>query len=314
MFNEILDSCKYVVDNANDVKIDYASIDNLIKNMDYINHSHWLQSSPFGILDFDTKDIVSFLILYHSVGFSYWGNPKWTIETENGQLDGAYAMMFLLINEMKNNPDFLNPTFLQSLSKDDLKRILKGNVEIPLLEERYSNIISISKSINNNMNGDFYGFIKDVTSDTELFKIIISNFNVFNDISNYKEKKVQFYKLAQLLVSDLLHIREIKEKIPVDYSHLLGCADYKIPQVMRGLGILEYSSKLAGLIDNQQEILKDSSYEVEIRASMLVAINIINEKSGARFCPIEINDCIWLNGQDKLKKLLPYHLTRTTFY
>ena len=60
------------------------------------------------------------------------------------------------------------------------------------------------------------------------------------------------YKLAQLLTSDILHIRELKENIKVDYSHLVGCADYKIPQVMRGLGILEYNRKLADIIDNRK--------------------------------------------------------------
>ena len=29
------------------------------------------------------------------------------------------------------------------------------------------------------------------------------------------------------------------------YFHLVGCSDYKIPQVMQGLGILEYSDKHA---------------------------------------------------------------------
>ena len=57
-----------------------------------------------------------------------------------------------------------------------------------------------------------------------------------------------------MLTSDILHIRELKENIRMDYSHLIGCADYKIPQVMRGLGILEYNDKLANIIDNKKEI------------------------------------------------------------
>jgi hypothetical protein len=48
------------------------------------------------------------------------------------------------------------------------------------------------------------------------------------------------YKLAQLLTSDILHIRELKESIKVYY---------KISQVMSGLGIIEYSDKLAYIID-----------------------------------------------------------------
>ena len=92
------------------------------------------------------------------------------------------------------------------------------------------------------MNGNFYEFIKDITIDMELFNIIIKYFPNFNDV-------------AQLLTSDILHIREIKENIKVDYSNLVGCADYKIPQVMRGLGILEYGVELSELIDNKKQFV-----------------------------------------------------------
>ncbi len=314
MFDKILVSCKCVVENADYVKINNNKIDELVKGLKSIEDTHWLQSSPYGILDLSIEQIVNFLLLYHSIGFSYWGNPKWTIETDEGKLDGAFAMMYVLINEIKNNPDFLNPIYLQSLKRDELKEILKGNVEIPLFEERYCNIISMAKTISTNMSGNFYNYIKNINNDEELFKVLIENFKYFNDVSIYKGEPVYFYKLAQLLTSDILHIRKIKEKVNVNYEHLLGCADYKIPQVMRNLGVLEYSRDLEELINNKKEIIKDSNYEIEIRASVIVAIDIINKKTLYKFCPIMINDYIWIMGQDSSIKAFPYHLTRTRFY
>ena len=314
MFVKILDSCKYVVANAEHVRISIAKIDELAKDLYSIKDIHWLQSSPYGILDLSIEEIVNFLLLYHSIGFSYWGNPKWTVETKDGELDGAFAMLYVLINEIKNNTEFLKPSYLQNLTRIELKRILKGNVEIPLFDERYSNIINMAKTINTNMNGDFYDYIKNINNDEELFKVLIDNFEYFNDVSIYKNKKVYFYKLAQLLTSDILHIRVIKEKANVNYTHLLGCADYKIPQVMRNLGILEYSSELERIVNNKEVILKNSNYEIEIRASVMVVIDIINRRTLYKFCPIMINDYIWLMGQDSSNKLLPYHLTRTNFY
>ena len=127
-------------------------------------------------------------------------------------------------------------------------------------------------------------------------------------------KKIYFYKLAQLLTSDILHIRELKENIKVDYSHLVGCSDYKIPQVMRGLGILEYSDKLSNIIDNKKEIEVNSEYEIEIRANMLVAIDLIKKKLENKVCAIDINDYIWSQGRNKTIELKPYHLTRNTNY
>jgi hypothetical protein len=175
MFNKILDSCKYVTENAEHVRINKDKINELVKNIKNVDGTHWLQKSTYGLLDLSIEEIVDFLLLYHSIGFSYWGDPKWSIKTEYGDLDGAYAMIFVLIKEIKCNPQFLKPTYLQRLSLTELRTILKGNVEIPLLQERYSNIINMAKSINDNMNGSFYNYIKQVHNDEELLQPQDSN-------------------------------------------------------------------------------------------------------------------------------------------
>ena len=47
---------------------------------------------------------------------------------------------------------------------------------------------------------------------------------------------------------------------------------------------------------------------------MVVAINLIKKELNNKVSAIDINDTIWSFSQDKTKKLLPYHLTRTLFY
>ena len=250
------------------------------------------------------------MLVYEAIDFSFWGNPKWTIDIPTGKEDGSIALLYVILKYVreKNTTDFSN------ITKDEFREILKGNVEIPLFEERYHIIRDVSKIVNENMNGNFYEFIKGITIDMELFNIIIKYFPNFKDERKYREKTIYFYKLAQLLTSDILHIRELKENIKVDYSHLVGCSDYKIPQVMRGLGILEYSDKLSNIIDNKKEIEVNSEYEIEIRANMLVAIDLIKKKLENKVCAIDINDYIWSQGRNKNIELKLYHLTRNTNY
>ena len=200
------------------------------------------------------------------------------------------------------------------MSLEQFKEILKGNVDIPLLEERYRIITGIARIVNEKMNGSFYDYIRGMTNDKEIFEIILNNFSSFEDTRTYQDRTIYFYKLAQLLTSDILHVIKNKEHIEVDYSNLLGCADYKIPQVMQGFGILEYDDELSLLLDSKTEIKENSEYEVEIRASMIVVINYIWEQIGESIDRIDINDFIWSKGQDKTKKYKPYHLTRTTSY
>ena len=286
MLDKIVSTTQYVANNSINVKINEEKINEFVKSIKEIKLSHWLSYSPYNLLDLPIEMIINLLLVYESIDFSFWGNPKWTIDTDNGKEDGSIALLYAILKYVKDN----NSTDFSNITKDEFKKILKGNVEIPLFEERYNIIKNVSKIANEKMNGNFYTFIKDITTDIELFEVIIKYFKNFKDERTYNNKNVYFYKLAQLLTSDILHIRELKENIKVDYSHLVGCADYKIPQVMRGLGILEYNDKLASIIDT------------------------IKEKLENKFYSIDINDYIWTQGRNKSLDLKPYHLTRTINY
>lgn len=307
---KVLTTSYFVVENAKHVEINQTAIQNFVKENNFEKSSHWLASNPFHLLDLKIEDIVNFLVIFDSIDCSFWGNPKWQMETEDGKEDGSFALMYALL-KLRKEKGHLN---FQEISFDEFRKCLAGNVEIPLLKERYDTVFEISKTINEKMNGNFYQYIKNITSDFLLFHTIIQHFPSLEDSRTYLGKKVYFYKLAQLLTSDILNIRKIKENISVDCSHLVGCSDYKIPQVLRGLGILGYDKELSKIVDNQEEIEENSSYEVEIRASMIVAIDLLKKELKNKMDAIDINDIIWTFSQDKTRKLLPYHLTRTMNY
>jgi Protein of unknown function (DUF2419). len=315
MLNKILETNKFVVDSAKHVKINYQKADDLINELLAFDNIHYLTKAPYDVYGMDTKDIINFLLIYDSIDFSFWGEPKWTITTRGGKtLDGGIALLHCLFNWFCNQDITSIFQKLENISIQEFTAVLKGNTEIPLLKERYNIVKGIVKTVNKKMNGDFYSYIKDLRTDKEIFKVILDNFPSFIDTRIYHGKTIYFYKLAQLLTSDILHVLEIKEKQKVNYSNLIGCADYKIPQVMQGFGILEYDSELSTLLENKTEIEENSEYEVEIRASMLVVINYIYEKINKSIDRIDINDFIWGKGQDKTKEYKPYHLTRTTSY
>ena len=309
MLDKIRSSCQYVADNSKYVKINYDKLDKFISNIDCSNLKNWLMYNPYDLLNLDVETIINFLLIFESIDYSFWGQPKWMIDTEEGIKDGSDALLYVMlkyVNKTKN-------TDFTKISLNEFKSILKGNVEIPLLEERYKTVVDISKIVNEKMNGNFYKFIKDITLDTQLFDIIISNFESFKDERKYNGKTIYFYKLAQLLTSDILHIREKLEGINVDYSNLIGCADYKIPQTLRALGIIEYNDELSNIIDLKKPIEISSKYEVEIRASQIVVIEYIHNKLN-NINKIDINDLFFVYSK-KVKSIAnPYHLCMNTNY
>ena len=314
MLDKVLETSKFVVDNAKYVKINYDKANELIDELLKFDNVHYLTKVPYGVYDMSTRDIINFLLIYDSIDFSFWGNPKWTINVNGKDLDGGIALLHCIFNMFDGRDSLEVYKQLENMTLEDFKEILKGNIDIPLLEERYKIASSIAEIVNKKMNGSFYDYIKDMNTDQEIFKTILNNFSGFEDTRTYKGQTVYFYKLAQLLTSDILHVIENKEQKEVDYSNLLGCADYKIPQVMQGFGILEYDTKLSSLLETKTEIEENSEYEVEIRASMIVVINYIWEQIDKSIDRIDINDFIWNKGQDKTKKYKPYHLTRTKSY
>ena len=309
MLDKIKNSCKYVVENSQHVKIDYSKLDDFIANIDCNNLKNWLLYNPYNLLDLDIETLVNFLLVFESIDYSFWGQPKWTIETEDGLKDGSDALLYDMLKYAKK---LGNATF-NDVSFNEFRNILKGNIEIPFLEERYKTISEINEIVNKKMSGNFYKYIKNITSDTELFNLIINNFESFKDERIYDGKVIYFYKLAQLLTSDILHLREEIEKITVDYSNLIGCADYKIPQVLRALGITKYDKELSYMVDNKKEIEISSKYEVEIRASQIFVLGYIKNRLNS-FKSVDINDFLF-NYSKKLKNIVkPYHLCRHKNY
>lgn len=309
MLEDIRTSCKYVCENAKHVNINYNILDEFISKINCNDLKHWLSSNPYNLLELGIEKIINLLLIYESIDYSFWGNPKWTIETDEGLKDGADALLYVMIKYVRenNNTDFSKLTF------EEFSNLLKGNVEIPLIKERYNTIVDIFNIINSKMNGNFYRFIYDIKTDVELMCIIVNNFNQYIDERIYNGKTIYFYKLAQLLTSDILHLRETLENISVDYSHLIGCADYKIPQTLRAIGIIEYDTELSSIVDNKTEIEISSSFEVEIRASQLVVIDYIKEKM-KNVNSIDINDFLFVYSKNVKDIAKPYHLCRNTNY
>lgn len=307
LLDKIKDSTKYVSNNSKYVKINYEKIDEILDNGGFCDIRYWLDSNPFGLLDMNYRDIINFLLVYHTIGdYCFWGDPKWEIDSEVGTLDGSYAIMYILINKFKDSNDF-------NMSYEDFADMLKGNLEIPLLKERYNCLVEMNEYLDG-IGKDFYDEIKDIKVDIELLDYVVSNFSYFKDESTYDGETIYFYKRAQLIVSDILHVRSMVEGIEVDYSNLLGCADYKIPQVMNSLGMLEYDYNVEYKLATKVEIEEGDPVEVEIRANDLVVIDYIYEKLDGKVCRMDINDYIWLLGQDKSKINKNYHRTRTIHY
>jgi hypothetical protein len=155
-------------------------------------------------------------------------------------------------------------------------------------------------------------------SAVQLVDLLAREFSSFRDISTWKGLPVRILKRAQITAVDLygtfagagwgqFH----------DLGALTAFADYKIPQVLRALGILEYSPELAARVDGRELLSPGSAEEVEIRAAMVWAVEWIRQvlaDLGVNRRAFELDWFPWNLGQRPVADERPYHRTRTIFY
>ncbi len=305
-----IEQLKYVVDSSEHVRINDDKILEYIKLLDLNHSSYWFDKEW---LEISEEECIRMMFLIESMNFCFWKEPYFEKIFLGKEHKKSTAMFFCIIDKIKQDGNFLDMSHLLNVTKEELLDIFGGKKELPFLEERYRNFVE-TVTIMNQKQELFYQELYSVKSDEELLDYIVSNFPSFNDVSQYKGKTVCFYKRATLLVHDLFeNSQKIHSNIKT-IDHLLGCADYGIPRTFRHFGILEYSDALSKMVDNRQLIPKDSNYEIEIRANMLYALELIKEslqKNGKQINSIQLDGIIWLTGRNIEGE---HHLTKTIFY
>ena len=94
-------------------------------------------------------------------------------------------------------------------------------------------------------------------------------------------------------------------------------ADYRVPQILRAMKILEYSSDLASKIDSLVEIPCGTEEEIEIRACTVIAVDVLQKKlsdNGINVLVIELDWLLWQIGEKTKDSLAPHHRTLTIYY
>lgn len=312
---QILNSIQFVVNNSSHVRIKEGNIENVINLLNESKKEPWLNSDYLDLEKYSENQILIYMILCESLNFCYWDSDiKWKIEYKGEWYSGSFGLFYAISKAIQKGYDLLNVEYIENITIEQLDEIFKGTTSIPLLKERYNIIKQLACELKS---------IKDISKsldsngDIELLNKIINNFSNFKDISIYKGQKIYFFKRAILLVGDLiLNVASIKAKV-INDNNMPGCADYKIPQVLRHLGILEYSNELADIIDSEQTIEHDSEMEVEIRANMLYAIELIKNRlhqKGINMSSVQIDNALWLLSKNKEFKDKPHHLTKTIYY
>src|SRR6266851_929717 len=217
--------------------------------------------------------------------------------------------------------------YLSTMSREDLAYIFRGvqsadgaaEEMIPLFEQRLEHVHEVGRVLLERYDGQFAHAVKQAEgSAVKLTLLLAQDFSSFRDVARYRGREVRFFKRAQICVADLHGAFSGRYWGTFsDLDKLTIFADYKLPQVLRHYGLLEYQHSLAERVDKQELLAAGGEAEVELRAATIWACELLRREmsdvAGRVITAVEIDQLLWYLGQNA-SDMRPYHRTRTIYY
>jgi putative queuosine salvage protein len=273
---------------------------------------------------------VNWLLLLDALNFCFWAEkdqPRWRIDYHGEMLDGYWAEAAALTRAIEEGIALWDAKYLSTMSREDLAYIFRSppgedgsdGVMIPLFDARLAHVQEVGRVLLERYDGQFaHAVEKDGGSAVNLALLLVQDFSSFRDVAIYQGHEVRFFKRAQICVADLYGAFGGKGwGAFTDLDKLTIFADYKLPQVMRHYGVLEYEPRLAERVDNQELLQPGGEEEVELRAATIWACELLRGEmsriSGQIITAVEVDQLLWHLGQNS-SEMRPYHRTRTIYY
>ena len=318
---KVLETAKNVAEKSRQVRIDKQALVRFSRKLvqDRVKVPPWNYLYHFCGR---SEEMVSYLLVVDSLNFCFWpasGKDTWEIEYQSGRLSGYYALAASLKEAIESGIPITKADYIADLSLDRLKQILGGRGELQLLEHRLAILNELGRLLAGEYGGNAHRLVESAgKSALRLAQLLAEKLSSFQDTSEYLGHKVFFYKRAQIFVADLYGAFDGKEwGSYVDMDKLTAFADYKLPQVLRHLGILRYARSLAQKVDQRIFLEAGSPEEVEIRANTIWAVELIRKELvllGKARRAFEVDSILWNMSQDPAIKTRPHHRTVTIFY
>lgn len=320
----ILASTKAVMERAKHVAINGKAVEQnarwigeyLKEHADFPDHGHRLTG------DFETD--VQLIFFESMMGFCFWTlpkQPKWAIDMPDGEkADGWYGVCAAFQRAHNEGVPVTDVKFLMNVGKQEVQNIFRSatEAEIPLLDERVRILNENAGILQEHFDGKVTNFLTATGNDAvKLFELLIKYFPSYRDVAKYNGREVVFLKIAHLLALDFGYRLPHQSQRPFlkNFDKLCVFADYKLPQLLRNFGVLEYDERLSKIVDSYTMIPAGSPEETEIRSGAIWGVELLRQRLPS-YSAIQVGHVIWLTSQDQKfqSQIKPYHRTYTTFY
>lgn len=323
----VLQSVKSMIDLAEHVTTNLDAVQRVAGWMAYEEFTFPRGGSAemFGVGD-DPDRVIDVTMLIAALNFAFTDfdtGVKFEVERGGETHSDSEAMFVRIAEALEAGVPIDDGGYMAQVSRDDLAEIFRGNIEMPMLDERAEILNQIGETLVDRYDGSFSNFVRDCApamyaGGDGLLERLIQEFPRFNDVSEYHGHQVEIFKLAQLALWSLhMALQESGEWHLTDLHNMTAFADYIVPVALRLMNLISYSDTLENRIVRGEIIERDSDEEIEIRAHTLYATALLTDTIN-QIRPVEaqlvipqIDYRLWKTYH---ATFWPHHLTRTVMY
>ncbi|ODV89267.1 hypothetical protein CANCADRAFT_58239 [Tortispora caseinolytica NRRL Y-17796] len=284
-----------------------------------------------------TLETAEWVFTVDLLNFSFWsdddttdsGNPDsaFCVEYNGKQWTGYWSLPAAINRALDSGVPITSYMYWASdaFDFDALKRLFASSNkhEVPLLRERF-NCLKEAGQVLTQLGGVDKLILAADQSACSLVDSLSTYMQSFRDYFTYKGRTVYIYKRAQIFVADLWACFDGKSYGTFkDIDQLTMFADYRVPQILRDLGCIEYSPELNEIIAKRKIIKSGDPKEIEIRCVSIWAVELIlrsikKSHNHTHLNAVLIDFYLWDYAKEvqKLKNMstsIP-HRTRSCFY
>ncbi|KAG6915902.1 hypothetical protein DXG01_009369 [Tephrocybe rancida] len=276
---------------------------------------HLLPSDPYIASDPTNRSVLNWIFLISCLNFSFWsekeGQPdrygvewrdRW--DSSGKKLWTGYWSLVASLNRAlaDDNIPITDPNFYSSelLCPDSLIEHIfrpapQSTESIPLLKERIAIMREVGTILCKDFGGSFQGFLEEFHrrhngegTALQLVQMVVDTFPTYRDEFVLNGKKVCLWKRAQILVAETW--AAFFPAIPTathpifpgvrgpKIQQLTMFADYRVPQILYHLRILDYPQSLLDTLHAGSPLPSEAPEEISLRAASIIAVERVRQE------------------------------------
>ena len=321
----VLESVRPVIENSRYVRTDVAKI---------VETAGWMAYEDLPLLDVvlplgvgeKPDEAIDFIMVSDSIDTAFTDfktHVKFQMDYAGQHFSDSEALFACLKRAHDEGIPVTEGRFMAGAKRSDLEHIFRGNIEMPMLDEKTEIFNQVGKVLVEKYEGRFRNFITACSprlydNGNGIVEKLVAEFPRFNDVYEFEGHEIKIYKLAQLGVWMLYSALHKSGGFKLEDAHkMTAFADYIVPVGLRLLGIFQYSPDLEHAINTYQLIAAGSRQEIEIRAHTVYACALLAEEvnklrpADLQVIIPQIDARIWTHYHTTF---WPHHLTETVMY